>query len=89
MMEEWASSGVTIPVQLLPLKVDGGCASLTSSTLECEVTESTQTEDQTTSVLAGVVVVLVMVIVGIAIVIAIILTVYVRRAKQQPIDEPE
>ena len=89
MMEEWASSGVTIPVQLLPLKVDGGCASLTASTTECEVTESTQTEDQTTSVLAGVVVVLVMVIVGIVVVTAVILTVYVWRAKLQPEDEPE
>ena len=103
LMEEWASSVVTIPVQFLPLIVDGGCASL-SSEVECEViettqtkemtsskvTESTPTEDRTTPVLAGVVVVIVVVIVGIVVVvIVIIITVYVRRAKLQPKDGPE
>ena len=92
MMDNWTSSGIIIPVQFLPLKVDGGCASLTSSTVECEVTESTQTKEdtasgvQTTPVLAGVVVVVVVMIV---VVIAIIITVRVCRAKLQPKDEPE
>ena len=64
-------------------------ASSTSSTVECEVTESTPTEDQTTPLLAGVVVVLVMVIVGMVIVIAIILTVGICRAKLQTKDGPQ
>ena len=91
MMEEWASSGVAIPVQLLPLKVDGGCASLTSSTVECEVTESTQSEEgssgqiQIIPVFAGVVVVLV----GVIVVIVLIITVRQCRAKLQPKDGPE
>ena len=91
LMEEWASSGVIIPVQLLPLKVDGGCASLTSSTAECEVTESTQTEEgpsgqiQIIPVFAGVVVVLV----GVIVVIVLIITVRQCRAKLQPKDGPE
>ena len=49
LIEEWASSGDTIPVQFLPLKLDGACASLRSSTVECEVTESTEMEDVTLS----------------------------------------
>ena len=95
LMKEWASSGVTIPVQLLTLTVDGGCASLTSSTAECEVTESTQTEEgpfcgsQTTSVLVGVVVVVVVVLVVVIVVMVIILTVKQCRAKLQPKDGPE
>ena len=42
MIEEWASSGDTIPVQFLPLILEGACASITSSTVECEVTEFTE-----------------------------------------------
>ena len=84
-------TGVTIPVQLLPLTVDGGCASLTSSTAECEVTGSTQTEEgpscqiQIIPVFAGVVVMLV----GVIVVIVLIITVRQCRAKLQPKDGPE
>ena len=88
MMEEWASSGVTIPVQFLPLIVDGGCASLTSSTVECDQTEKTSDEIQTIPVLAGVMVVFVVVIMVIVTVAAIITTICVRRAKLQPKDKP-
>ena len=49
MMEEWASSGDNIPVQFLFLKLDGACSSITSSTVECEVTESTGMEEMTLS----------------------------------------
>ena len=89
MMEEWASSGVTIPVQLLPLTVDGGCASLTSSTVECEVIESTQTEEGISNefriipIIAGVVVAVVVMVVVIVIAIAIFITTRMRRTKLQ------
>ena len=42
MIQEWSSSGGTIPVQLLPLILNGACVSSTSYTVECEATEPTQ-----------------------------------------------
>ena len=97
LMEVWASSGVTIPVQLLPLIVDSGCASLTSSTVECEVTEPTQTEGTTREILsipsnAGQVVVIVVVALVVVVVVAVVISILVaifittrmRKAKLQP-----
>ena len=86
MIQEWSSSGGTIPVQLLPLTLNGACVSSSSYTVECEVTEPTQMADkpstvvQSVSVIAAVVVVLVVVIV----LIAIIITIRVRRSKLNP-----
>ena len=49
LIEEWASSGDTILVQFLPLKLEGACASFDSSTVECKVIEPTEMEDETLS----------------------------------------
>ena len=49
MLQEWSSSGGTIPVQLLPLILNGACVSSTSYTVECEATEPTQMEDKTST----------------------------------------
>ena len=46
MIQEWSSSGGTIPVQLLPLTLNGACVSSSSYTVECEATEPTQMEDK-------------------------------------------
>ena len=92
MIQEWSSFGGTIPVQLLPLTLNGACVSSSSYTVECEATEPTQMADksstgiqsstgvQSVSVIAAVVVVLVVVIV----LITIIITIRVRRSKLNP-----
>ena len=46
-IEEWVSSGDVIPVQFLPLKLDGACTSFSSSTVECEVKKYTEMEYDT------------------------------------------
>ena len=46
MIQEWSSSGGTIPVQLLPLTLNGACVSSSSYTVECDATEPTQMEDK-------------------------------------------
>ena len=96
MIEEWASSGDAIPVQFLLLKLDGACASLRSSTVECEVTESTEIGEVTSGgiqsipVIAGVVVAVVAVMVLVMVIlVSIIITMRMRRAKLKPKDEPE
>ena len=67
LLQKWAISGVTIPVQLLFLKVESSCVSHNSSTLECDNTESIPL-----STLAGIGVVIVMVIVFIVMTLIII-----------------
>ena len=65
MLEEWANSGVIIPVQFLPLKVEGFCASLSPYAVECDVTEPPPMGKRTvwsTFVIFGVVVMLVLVV---------------------------
>ena len=94
MIEEWASSGDAIPVQFLPLKLDGACASLRSSTVECEVTESTEIREvtggiQSIPVIAGVVAVVAVMVLVIVILVSIVITMRMRRAKLKPKDEPE
>ena len=92
MIQEWSSSGGTIPVQLLPLTLNGACVSSSSYTVECEAPKPTQMEDksstedqfstgvQSVSVIVAVVVLLVVVIV----LITIIITIRVRRSKLNP-----
>ena len=95
LIEEWASSGDTIPVQFLPLKLNGACASITSSTVECEITESTEIVvgssggDQVMTVLVGVVAVFVVMALVIVILVSIFIATKIRRAKLKPKDEPE
>ena len=95
MIEEWASSGDAIPVQFLPLKLDGACASLRSSTVECEVTESTEIGEVTSGgiqsihVIAAVVAVVAVMVLVMVILVSIIITMRMRRAKLKPKDEPE
>ena len=36
LIEEWVSSGDTIPLQFFPLKLDGACASFDSPIVECK-----------------------------------------------------
>ena len=49
MIQEWAFSGITIPVQLLPLTLNGACVSSSSYTVECEATEPSQMEDKSST----------------------------------------
>ena len=85
LIEEWASSGDTIPVQFLPLEVVGACASLSSSTMKCEGTESTDSG----AVVAGVVLLFIVLVVVIVISVSIIIATRIRRAKLKHKDEPE
>ena len=95
MIEEWASSGDTIPVQFLPLKLEGACASFDSSTVECEGTESTEIGEVTSggnpvmTIIAGVVAVFVVMALVIVILVSILIATKIQRAKLKPKDEPE
>ena len=86
MMEEWASSGDTIPVQFLPLKLEGVCASFDSTIVECRE-EKEESGIQSIPVIAGVVAVMAMMVVVIVILVSIIITTRIRRAKLKPKDE--
>ena len=85
MIQDWANSGVTIPVQLLPLTLNGACVSSSSSTVVCEALEPTQMEDKSSTgvrsvsiITAVIVVVIVLIIVAL---IVIVIIVRVRSSK--------
>ena len=98
MIQEWSSSGGTIPVQLLPLTLNGACVSSSSYTVECEATETTQMEDkpstgiqsstevQSSTVVQSVYIIaaVVVVLVVVIVLITIIITIRVRRSKLNP-----
>ena len=94
-LREWAASGDTIPVQFLPLKLDGACASFNSSTVECEVTESTEIGEgnsggmQTMSLIAGVMTVFIVIVLGVVIFVVMLIAIRIRRAKLEHSDEQE
>ena len=85
MIEEWASSGDTIPVQFLPLKLY----------VECDGTESTEIGEVTSggnpvmTIIAGVVAVFVVMALVIVILVSILIATKIQRAKLKPKDEPE
>ena len=86
LIEEWASSGGTIPVQFLPLKLDGACASFDSPIVECRE-EKKEGGIQSIPVIAGVVVVAAVMALVVVILVSIIITIRIRRAKLKPKDE--
>ena len=90
-LQEWAFSSATIPVQLLPLQLEGACVSSNFSIVECKLTEPTQMEVKTSTsawsaaAIAGVVVVIVVVIVLIVITLLILIrSVRKRKSKEIP-----
>ena len=98
MIQEWSSSGGTIPVQLLPLTLNGACMYSSSYTVECEATEPTQMADKSsTGILSlteyqfstvvqsvSVIAAIVVVLVVVIVLITIIITFRVWRSKLNP-----
>ena len=86
-IQNWANSGVTITVQLLPLTLNGACISSSSPTVVCEALEPTQIEDKSStgvrsvSIITAVIVAVICVLIIVALILIIII-VRVRSSKQ-------
>ncbi len=93
-MQEWLSSGVTIPVQFLPLKVSSVCAVSSRMPLEdcpgemtTDLPETTSSSDASnTTVIVTVSVVIVLAILVLAVTVLIIAIVYNIRHRQSAVN---
>ena len=87
LIEKWASSGVTIQVQHMTLKLDSVCVPSSSSTLESEATEPTKMVDKSSTGVQSVyiiaAVIVVVVVVFVLIITVLIITVVVLNSKLQ------